>query len=60
LSFWVISDWFDQNAWLFYTFQKTLVQYLCTKFPNLYKVMCLSDGSAAQYKKRTKSINIYL
>jgi hypothetical protein len=51
-SFCVICDGFDQNTLPFYAFQRILVQYLCTIFHNLKKVMYVSDGSAAQYKMR--------
>jgi hypothetical protein len=58
LSFCVISDCLDKNTLSFHAFKRTLVQHLCTEFPNLKKVIYFSDGSAAQYKNR-KMINTF-
>jgi hypothetical protein len=48
----VISDCLDQNTSSLYADQRTLVQYLHTKFPVLKKVTYFSDGSVVQYKNR--------
>lgn len=55
----IFSDCPDQNTLSFYAFLWTLVQYLCTKLPYLWKVIYFSDGSGAWYKNRKTFINAY-
>ena len=58
VSYVIISDCLHHDTIAVHLFQKNLVQFLQDKFSRVDKVLCFSDGSAAQYKNRKNFVNL--
>ena len=57
-SFCFISDGTKHTTPMVFTFLKKLIPLLRSKYPNLLRILYLTDGSAAQYKNRFNFINL--
>lgn len=57
-NFIVIADIKKHNTVSVYAFQKKLINKLKEKFPDLEKIIYLSDGCAEQYKNKTNFKNL--
>lgn len=59
LNFVVIADIKKHNTISVYAFQKKMLALLKYKFPELEKIIYLSDGCAEQYKNKSNFKNVY-
>lgn len=58
LSIVAISEVKTHNTVTVYTFQKKLIEILKEKFPEIEKILYLSDGSGEQYKNKSNIKNL--
>ncbi|CAH1105984.1 unnamed protein product [Psylliodes chrysocephalus] len=56
----VISDYLTHSTVSFFTFQIFFIDYMKNSYPEFKKIYYFSDGAAAQYKNKKKTLLIYV